>query len=176
MIRLGFDRVSIWPNSGIMLELRGDIVFSGHCDIGNASYITTGSGSHLSFGDNFGATSSLRLVCYDRIEFGNDVLVGWDCMFMDSDFHKLTRDDSHPVRSFAPILIGGNNWFGNGCLIMKGTRTSFKTTIAARTVLTKDYTSLPEKCIIGESRNVEVLRDGIWRNIEDDGIDYGVRG
>lgn len=40
MIRLGKNQVSIYPNSGIMLELRGKIIFNGRCSIGNNSYIT----------------------------------------------------------------------------------------------------------------------------------------
>ena len=45
MIRLGKNQVSIYPNSGIMLELRGKIIFNGRCSIGNNSYITTGNKS-----------------------------------------------------------------------------------------------------------------------------------
>lgn len=157
-----------------MLELRGRITIKGPCSIGNASCITTGSDSRLEFGSGFVATAALRLVCYHSVSFAERVTAGWDCMIMDTDFHRLTRDDGKPVTAYAPIHIGACNWFGNGCLTMKGTRTPAKTTVAARTVLHKDYSHLPERCIIGQRSTTEILREGIWRNPDDDRIDYEV--
>lgn len=66
MIRLGDNRVSIYPNTGIMLELRGNVTFHGSCNIGNNSYISTWENSHIDFGDNFCSTTSLKLVCYKK--------------------------------------------------------------------------------------------------------------
>lgn len=76
MIRLGKNQVSIYPNSGIMLELRGKIIFNGRCSIGNNSYITTGNKSVIEIGKNFCATTTLRLVSYDHIRFNDNVLIG----------------------------------------------------------------------------------------------------
>lgn len=170
MVKWGFPEVSIYPNTGIMLELRGDIEIHGRCDIGNASYISTGPRSHIEFGDRFRASAAAKIVCYERITFGYATRIGWECMFMDTDFHRMTRDDGKPVRAYGPIAIGSYNWFGNGCLVLKNTRTSEKSTIAARTVLSRDYSTLPEKSVIGERKNLQALRTGIWRDIDDDAV------
>ena len=79
MIRLGKNQVSIYPNSGIMLELRGKIIFNGRCSIGNNSYITTGNKSIVEIGKNFSATTTLRLVCYDHIRFNDNVISRAGC-------------------------------------------------------------------------------------------------
>jgi hypothetical protein len=60
MIKLGCNMVSIYPNSGIMLELRGKITFKGKCSIGNNSFISTSERSELIFGDDFIGSSTLR--------------------------------------------------------------------------------------------------------------------
>ena len=173
MIRLGFNRVSIYPKTGIMIENRGTMVFHGRCDIGNNSYISIGKYSTVEFGDKFSATASFRLASYVGITFNKDVSVGWNCMFIDSDFHRLTRDDGKPVKPLGTIHIGRNVWFGNNCIIMKRTKIPNFTTIAAGTIVSK-VVNVPEKTVVGNPRTVEVLRTGIWRDFTDDQIVYDI--
>jgi acetyltransferase-like isoleucine patch superfamily enzyme len=135
MIQLGHFQVSLYPNSGILLELRGKIIFHGKCSIGNNSFISTGEQSILEFGKNFSSTTTLRLTCYDHIKFCDNVLVGWNCMFMDIDFHRLTRVDGKPVNGYGPITIGKNTWIANGCRILKNTSIPDNSVIAAYTIL-----------------------------------------
>lgn len=89
MIRLGFNQVSIYPNTGIMLQINGKITFHGRCTIGNNSYISTGKDNCLEFGENFMCTTSLKLVSYDHITFGDHVMIGWNCMICDKDLFGL---------------------------------------------------------------------------------------
>ena len=81
--------MSIYPNRGIMIENNGTLIFKGRCFIGNDSYISVGKSGTLIFGDGYCATTSLKLACYDTIEFGTNVSCGWDCVFMDTDFHRM---------------------------------------------------------------------------------------
>lgn len=90
LVKLGCNVASIYPNSGISLENSGKIIFNGKLTIGNASAISVGRAGILEFGNNVAATSSLKLVCYNSINLYDNVLVGWDCMMTDTDFHKLT--------------------------------------------------------------------------------------
>lgn len=88
-VRLGFPNVPIYPNNGIMWENSGTVKFEGRCSIGNSSYISVGRFGNLVLGDKFVATTALRLICFHAIEFGEQVLVGWDNLFCDTDFHKI---------------------------------------------------------------------------------------
>lgn len=171
MIQLGRNKVSIYPNSGIMLELRGRIIFKGRCSIGNNSYISTSEKSEVIFGDDFISSTTLRLVCYDKIEFGRRVLVGWDCMFTDTDFHKITREDGTASKGYGPIIIGDDTWIANGCRFLKYTTLPNKTIVVSCSIVCGNINA-PEKSIIGSQPNVSVLANGRWLNRSDDKIIY----
>lgn len=181
MIRLGFPRVSIYPNTGIIYENKGGkIIFKGSCNIGNNSAISiegrkeSGSQSYeplLEFGDRFVASASFKIVCYNNIKFNDNVRVGWNCLFMDTDFHKLTKLNGGYSKGYGTITIGNNNWFGTGCIVLKNTLTPNFTTISATSLLNKPY-RFPEYCIIGPDTAISVKVQNIYRNIDDDIIDY----
>lgn len=172
MIKMGFHRVAIYPSSGITLDLRGRLLFQGPADIGNASFLSTGRDALVTFGRNFTATASLRLVSYFEISFGDDCLVGWNALFMDTDMHRLTNDRESSPCPYGKIDIGRNNWFALGCTVMKGTSTSPFTTIAAHTLLSGSYLHLSPKSVIGNKRTASVLAENTWRNLADDAVCY----
>lgn len=171
MIRLGFPLVSIYPNTGIMIENRGHMIFHGTCQIGNNSAISLGKKGELTFGNRFGATTTFKLVCYDGIRFADNVLFGWDCLVMDTDFHALTKCTGEKSKGHAPIAIGANNWFGNGCRVMKRTRTCEKITVQAGTTLSGPVDAEP--CtVVGFDHKIVEKAHGVWRNPDDDRIVY----
>lgn len=172
MIRFGFTGVSLYPNSGVTIENHGGtIIFNGKCFIGNNSYISIGPKGIIEFGDDFCATSTLRLTSYDKIIFKNCVHFGWDTLIIDTDFHKLTKLSGGYSKGHAPISIGENNWFGNGCKIMKRTQTPNYCVISAGTILSGKVDA-PEYSVIGNEQKVIVKATGVWRNVKDDAIIY----
>lgn len=172
MIRLGVNYVSIYPNSGIMFDCQGgSVIFNGPCTIGNQSAISVGKQGYLSFGYNFRATTSLKLVCYNKTTFKDNVLVGWDVLIMDTDFHRLTKVSGGYTRGLGEIEIGCNNWIANGCKIMKNSKTPDYSVISASTLINSDLSSYPEYSIF-ENRNEYIVRTGYWRNPDDDQIEY----
>ena len=174
MIILGKHTVSIYPNNGIMFENHGGgIIFYGECSIGNNSAISIGSNAKLFIGKNFSASTSLKLVCYHYIKLGQDVLIGWNNVFMDTDFHSMKKigDGSH-TKGYGSIIIGDNNWFGMNCVIMKNTCTPNYCTIAGASLLNKNYTDFPEYSIIGSDKHISLLKTGIYRDFTDDSINY----
>ena len=170
LVRLGFPTVSLYPNSGITFENHGGtVVFKGSCIIGNASALSIGSKGRVEFGDGFVATTAFRLTSYDGITFGRHCLVGWDCLFLDTDFHKLTKLSGGHSRGHAPITIGSDNWFGNGCRIMKRTKTPDCCTVAAGTTLSGPV-NVPPYSVIGTKHEIVTISNCLWRNPEDDTI------
>lgn len=171
MIRLGEYRVSLYPNTGIMWENHGGtVVFKGRCRIGNDSKISIGKNGTLQFGVDFLSTAGLKLACYHLIEFSASVRVGWECTFMDTDFHKIKTLEGKESKGYASIRIGANNWFGNGCLVFKNTMTSDFTIVAARSILNKQY-DYPAYSLIG-GNPVAMLKAGVYRDVLDDSIIY----
>lgn len=149
----------------------GKIIFSGKCSIGNNSYISIGEKAVVQFGNEFCASTSLRLVSYNKICFGDRTRLGWDIIVMDTDLHKMTKLSGGYSKGYAPIKIGSDNWFGNGCRIMKRTTTPDHCIISAGTILS-NHISVPEYSVIGTEQNIVIKATGIWRNIHDDKIHY----
>lgn len=173
MITLGKYSVSIYPNSGIIYENHGgQIIFDGNCFIGNNSAISIGSHGYLAFGNNFAATTSLKIISYHHIEFKNNNLCGWDCLFLDTDFHQLTPLNSteKPPKAYSPIIIGENNWFALKCTVLKGTRLADNNIIAAYSLLNRDY-SENSYCLLAGSP-AKIKKTGIYRNPLKDKILY----
>ena len=172
MVRLGFPRVSLYPNSGIVYENHGGtVIFHGTCSIGNNSAMSVGQKATVEFGGRFSASTTLRLTSYDSVTFGDRVRLGWDILVMDTDFHKLTKQAGGYSRGHAPVRIGSDNWFGNGCKVMKRTTTPDFCTISAGTVLSGPVNA-PEYSVAGNRNEVVVKATGVWRNIDDDRIEY----
>ena len=140
MIKLGVNNVSIYPNNGISIELDGNIHFKGICNIGNNSALSIKNKvCGVTFGDNFNATTSLKLVCYNSITIGKDVLVGWNCIICDTDFHTIInlKNKKESIQS-KPIVIGNHVWIAHNCCIHKGSNIPNNTIIAAKSLVNTD--------------------------------------
>lgn len=164
MVRLGAWNVSLFPDSGFVFENHGGtVVFNGHCSIGSNSAVSIGKTGLLVLGNGFGATTTLRLACYSSIKIGDNVSFGWDCILMDTDFHKMKKLESGYTRGFGPIEIGKCCWIGTRCLILKNTHLPAYTTLSAGTRI-----SMPVEgngyFIVGQKNKVEILREGLYRN------------
>ena len=169
MIRLGGRGTGVFSRPQFLWENRGRVVFRGTCRIGSNSLVSVGERGVLTIGNNFTAGTSLELICYHRISFGENTLVGWDNVFCDTDFHR-TRSES-PSSGYAPIEIGDENWFGMKCIVLKGTRTPNRCIVGAGAVLAKDYSSLPEKCLLAGNPAM-LKKTDIYMDRNDDRIHY----
>jgi len=173
MIQLGGFIGSLYPNDGIVWENHGGkVIFRGKCIIGNSSAISIGSKGCVDFGDNFSATTNFKLTAYYHIRFGKNVLVSWNVLVMDTSFHRLKNIDGEFLSSgFDSVLIGNNNWIPTRCMLMKGAKTPDYCILAAGTVLTKDFSKSPTHILLA-GNPVEVKYKGIWRDLNDDQINY----
>lgn len=171
MIRLGKRIVPIYPNNGIIFENNGGTIeFKGKCVIGNNSAISIGEKAKIEIGNKFVATTTLKIISCHHITFGEKVLVGWECTFMDTDFHTMKKINGGYTKGYAPIKIGNNNWFGTKCHVMKRTETPDYCTISAMTLLNKKY-NYPPYTVIGGSPATDMAY-GVYRDEDDDTIDF----
>lgn len=174
MILLGYDSVSVYPNSGIIIDNNGGkIIFKGETTIGNNSAISIGKNAILCLGERFTGSTTLKIICYYKITFGTDVRIGWNNTFMDTDLHSMIKiaTNTH-TKGYGQIKIGDNNWFGMNCVIMKNTVTPDFCTIAGTSLLNKDYSEFPKYTIIGSDKHISILRTGVYRDWRNDKINY----
>ena len=172
MIRLGFHMVSIYPNNGITLELNGkEIIFKGGCSIGNNSYISTGGKSIVEFGDDFLCTSSIKLVSYRGIKFGQKCRIGWNSLVMDTNFHPIYDIAKKKYKKASGnIVIGDYNWFGTQCKIMHSVTTPERCIFGMGTVITRNCEMKPY-CVMGGSP-VKILTENVMRDYNNDMENY----
>ena len=171
MIRLGVFSVSIYPSRGVMFQNSGTIVFKGRYYIGNDSYISVGKSGTLILGDCYTATTSLKIACYDIIEFGRYVSCGWECTFMDTDFHRMKYlDGRESPKPYGPIRIGEGCWFGFRSVVQKNTILPKRTTVASNSLVNKVY-DIPEASIIA-GQPAKLAKTGIYRDMKDDTVVY----
>lgn len=168
MIRLGFQEVPLYPNNGILWENHGGcVVFGGRCSIGNNSALSVGPQGKLEIGDDFSASSTLKLVCNHSVVMEPAVHIGWECLIMDTSFHRLKkREGSYRNKGYAPVRIGRNNWIAARCMVLQGTRTPDYCTFAAGSILHKDYSHFSSYSLFA-GNPLSVKAEGVWRDMCD---------
>lgn len=177
MVKLGYPSSYLYPNNGIMYENGGGtIVIHGRMAIGNASAISIGPKGKLELFPYVGATAALKLVCFHKIVIGENTLIGWDCIIMDTDLHSCTTVDEHHktighTTGYAPILIGRDVWIGTGAIILKGVTVKDRCIIAARTVYTSSSNNISEYSLVAGTPP-RVIKGGVFHNRFDDTINY----
>lgn len=102
--------------------------------------------SKISLGKNVSINNASSIVSEKEINIGNDVLIGYNCSIIDSNFHDLDplkRRDTDPNPE--TVNIGDNVFIGNDVTILKGVTLGKNVVVAARSLVTKSF---PENVII----------------------------
>ncbi len=92
--------------SRTMWEVMGTLIIRGKTNIGRGSKISVGDGAVLTLGHDFAITGNSEIICQKKISFGNDCLLSWDILIMDTDFHHVTNENGDIINSPKPITIG----------------------------------------------------------------------
>lgn len=164
MIKIGFPAPETYDNSilSFVWVNVGTVVFGGKASIHNGSRIL--NYGKIMIGNNFQVTATTTIICYKRIKFGDNVLIGWDCEFMDGDAHKIySLEDASNARinENKDIIIGNNVWFGSHSKVLKGTEIGNDVIIASCSLLTKKYPIC--NVIIGGNPAKILKYNIIWR-------------
>ena len=171
MIELGRNQVALYPNNGIIYSNNGgNITFCGKCSIGNNSAIAIGKKGFVEFGRNFKASTTFKLASQFHVTFNDNVLFGWDCVVMDSDFHKLTKISGGYTKGYGAIEIGSNTWLGNGVLVLKNSIIPNCCVVGAKSVISGKQDVPNYSLICGNP--AKLIKVGVWRDILNDNIIY----
>ncbi len=155
LIKIGFSNVGIFDGkySRSIWEVSGNVIFKGKAAIGQGSKISVGPNGILILGENFTITAESSLVAFDKIQFGNNCLLSWDILVMDTDFHKIIDENGTIINLPQPIYIEDNVWVGCRSLILKGSVIPKGSIIGANSTVTNKlendhslYLGSPSKC------------------------------
>ena len=149
MIKIGFGEIGIFDakKSRTIWDVSGQIVFKGKADFGQGSKISVGKNGTIIVGDNFCITAESSIISHERIEFGNDCLLSWEIVIMDTDFHKIVDSTDTFTNPNEPIVIGNHVWIGSRCTVLKGSLIPNNSIIAANSLVNKAYKN--ENCVYG---------------------------
>lgn len=157
-VRLGFSGVGTCDMrcERAMWQVSGKVRIGDNVALGQGTRISVSDSAELIIGDGFRITARSSIICHDKVEIGNDVLLSWDNLIMDTDFHQI--NDS-PVSD--PVRIGDHVWLGCRCLVLKGSFIPEGSVLAAGTTITK---KLSEANAIYGGVNKKIRSDVSWRN------------
>ena len=138
MIKIGFGDIGIFDKryERSIIEWNGNITFRGDAYFGQGSRICVGKEGRLTVGDHFTNTAMGTIVCFDKIQIGDDVLTSWNTLIIDTDFHEtLNLETGVPNQYHKPIFIHDRAWIGTRSVVLKGSE-------------------IPSGCIVGASSTV----------------------
>ena len=108
MIQMGTLVNTCNPNNGITFDIDGTLIFKGSAIFANDSYIMIRDNGTITIGTRFDGNCKLK--CAKSIEIGDDTVIAYDSMVMDSDWHALTdMVTGKLVHKTAPVKIGNYN-------------------------------------------------------------------
>lgn len=162
MVKIGFGDVGHYDrkHSRTIWQVSGEVDFEGKASIGHGSRISVRGKLHL--GNRFNMTAESTIVCAKEISFGNDCLVAWDVLLMDTDEHPLYNADCQRINDDKPIVIGHHVWIGCKCILLKGAQMPDNSVLAAGSLLKTSFTGTD--LVIGGNPPAVIKQEVRWEH------------
>ena len=160
MVRIGFGDVGHYDRirSRSIWQVSGTVSFGGKASIGHGSKLSVRG--NLKFGADFFMTAESTIVCAKEITFGNECLLSWDVLVMDTDEHPLYNKENERINPDKPIVVGDHVWIGCKCVLLKGAEVPNDTVLAAGTLLKSAFAG--EQQVIGGNPPSILKREVHW--------------
>ena len=162
MVKIGFGDVGHYDRkrSRGIWQVSGTVSFGGKASIGHGSKISVRGA--LKLGADFNMTAESTIVCAKEISFGDDCLLSWDILVMDTDEHPLYNKDNERINPDKAIQVGDHVWIGCKCVLLKGALVPDNTVVAAGTLLTSSFSG--EHQVIGGNPPTVLKHDIHWEH------------
>jgi acetyltransferase-like isoleucine patch superfamily enzyme len=131
------------------------LIVNGNFTIYTGSSVTIQENAILEIGSGYMSDHS-RIMCFNHIKIGNDVIIADQVTIRDSDNHNIKYEGYEMSK---PINIGNHVWIGMGATILKGVTIGDGAIIAAGAVVTKN---IPSMCLAGGVPAKIIKENIIW--------------
>ncbi len=161
-IKFGFGGSKhISPNRYTILSIgkQGKIIFSGKAEFGEGCSIRCDFGK-LTFGKNFSANKNCCINCEYAINIGNDVLLGWNINFRDTDGHQIFVNEQGSELQ-KNIIIGNHVWICSYVDILKGAQIGDNSVVAWKSLVLKKFEN--NNVLIGGSPAKVIKKIDDWK-------------
>lgn len=162
LVKIGFDGVGTFDSrrSKAIWQVDGTVEFYGKANIGQGSKISIGGGATLVIGDNFTITAESSIIANKRIIFGDDCLLSWDILCMDTDFHRIFSNGK-VINENSEVHIGNNVWIGCRTTILKGSSIPDNSVVGANSVVAGKF---EKENVIIASNPAKICKENIeWK-------------
>lgn len=160
-VKIGFGEVGIFDRarSRTIWHVTGSVEFKGKADIGHGSKLCVGG--NLVLGKDFCISAESSIVAQKSITMGNNVLVSWESLIMDTDLHDIYDSTGTQTNPPLPVTIGNRVWIGCRSLIMKGVNVADGVVVAATSTLNRSI-DIPNSLATGNPARV-VKENITWK-------------
>lgn len=142
----------LYVDNGGALNVEGNVA------IGYGADIEVFSGATLTFKGGGGSNIGLTIICGERIEIGQDVMMGRHVTIRDNNGgHYLNRAGYKNAR---PVIIGNKAWLCEGCTIMPGVKIGDGAIVGAHAFVTSN---VPAHAMVSGNPAVVVDEDILWK-------------
>ncbi|MFT7860980.1 MAG: acyltransferase [Sulfurimonas sp.] len=162
IVRIGFGGTDMldYRYDRSILKVTGEIFFQGKTKIGVGAKISVNG--KLKLGANFDITGDAILICTEEIEIGNNTMIAWQTILMDTDQHAIYDQNKTQINQDQKITIGDNVWIGARSLVLKGSNIPNGSIVGANTTITKAF---QEESSIIAGNPAKILKTDIhWRH------------
>ena len=141
LIRIGFGSIPSvdYKYQRSIIHIDGEIIFHGKCKMGRASKIIVQKDAILELGENFNISGDSKILCNQNIRIGNDSLLAWESIIMDTDFHKIYDEKKNRINENREIVIGNKVWIGARTMVLKGSKIANNSIVASNSTVTKEF-------------------------------------
>ena len=156
MISIGYAKVGVFDAtySRSILDIGGKINFKGVAIFGQGSKICVEEGGILTIGDNYINSAEGTIHCKKQIIIGDNT-VSYDTFITDTDSHATIDTQTKKVSSAeSPVFVGDNVWIGMKASVLKGSKISDGSIVAACSLVNKVFeeenillAGIPAKCV-----------------------------
>jgi len=159
MIQIGFGEVPIFDKymSRSIWNVSGHVIFKGRANLGHGAKLDVENGA-LIIGNQAVIVAESTIVCRKKIVLGNNCVISWDNLLMDSDLHAICDTNGDCLNSDAEVIIGDCTWIGCRCTILKGSFVGDGCIIGAGTLINKRF---DERNLLIVGNPAKVLTEGI---------------
>ncbi|RGM68374.1 acyltransferase [Phocaeicola vulgatus] len=134
LIKIGWGNGSLGnphnKRNYIIISGKGKLIFNGKTQFAMGVTLRSDNDGVIQFGQNFRANQNFTCFSNTEINFGDNVLIGWNVNIRDSDGHKILNANGEITNLNNSINIGNHVWISSYCDILKGS-------------------SIPDNCIVG---------------------------
>jgi acetyltransferase-like isoleucine patch superfamily enzyme len=100
----------------------------------------------IKIGDNVATNNNIFICAANRIEIGDDTLIGQNVTIMDFEAQGIPANKRRELGPIGEVKIGKNVWIGNNVTILKNSEIGENTIVAAGAVLSGKF---PADVIVG---------------------------